>query len=57
MENIAPVILSVLAMVVLAIPLLIIAAAVKFTSKGPVLFWQKRIGKGKKTFMMPQVKA
>lgn len=32
--------------------LVIVAAAVKFTSKGPVLFRQRRIGRGKKEFMI-----
>ena len=50
----ADIVLSLLAMIVLVIPMLIIAAVVKFSSKGPVLFWQKRVGKGKKTFMMPK---
>lgn len=51
------IILSALALAVLAVPMLIIAVSVKCTSKGPVLFWQKRIGKGKKTFMMPKFRS
>lgn len=49
--------LSALALVILAIPMLIIAVVVKSSSKGPVLFWQKRVGKGKKTFMMPKFRS
>ena len=51
------IILSLLAVIILAVPMLIIAAIVKLTSKGPVLFWQKRIGKGKTTFMMPKFRS
>lgn len=51
------ILLSALALIVLAIPMLIIAVIVKLTSKGPVLFWQKRVGKGKKTFMMPKFRS
>ena len=51
------IVLSAMAMIILVVPMLIIAAAVKFTSKGPVLFWQKRVGKGKKTFMMPKFRS
>jgi len=53
----ADIVLSILALIILAVPMLIVAAAVKFTSKGPVLFWQKRVGKGKKTFMMPKFRS
>jgi O-antigen biosynthesis protein WbqP len=34
------------------LPMILIAALVKFTSKGPVLFWSHRIGKDGKTFPM-----
>ena len=51
------VILSALGLVVLAIPMLIIALVVKLDSKGPVLFWQKRVGINKQTFMMPKFRS
>ena len=41
-------------MAVLVLPMLILALIVKYDSKGPVLFWQKRVGIHKKTFMMPK---
>lgn len=41
---------SFLALVLLAIPFLIIAVVIKCTSKGPVFFRQKRVGKNKKLF-------
>lgn len=50
-------ILALCGIIVLAIPMLIIAIAVKCDSKGPVLFRQKRIGAGKKTFMMPKFRS
>jgi len=43
-------ILSLLALIVLFIPMLIIAIIVKCDSKGPAIFKQKRIGKNKKRF-------
>lgn len=46
--------LSICGMAVLALPMLILALIVKYDSKGPVLFWQKRVGIHKKTFMMPK---
>jgi O-antigen biosynthesis protein WbqP len=42
--------LSFLAIIVLAIPMLIIALAIKIDSKGPVFFTQKRVGKNKNLF-------
>ena len=44
------IILSALALLVLAIPMLIIAICVKCSSKGPVLFKQKRVGIHKEHF-------
>jgi len=41
-----------LALVALAVPLLILALLVRFTSRGPVLFRQARVGKGGQTFTM-----
>ncbi len=38
------------AIILLALPLLIIAVAIKLDSKGPVFFKQKRVGKNKKLF-------
>ena len=49
--------LSGLALMVLAVPLLILALTVKVSSKGPVLFWQKRVGIHKETFMMPKFRS
>lgn len=48
------IVLSLVGLVVLAIPMLIFALIVKLDSPGPVLFWQKRVGIHKKTFMMPK---
>ena len=48
------IVLSFIGLVILALPLVIFAIIVKIDSKGPVLFWQKRVGKHKETFMMPK---
>ena len=50
-------ILSACALVVLAVPLLFFAILVKLDSKGPVLFWQKRVGMNKELFMMPKFRS
>jgi len=47
-KRLADLILSILAILLLAIPMLIIALAVMIDDPGPVLFKQKRVGKKKK---------
>lgn len=49
--------LSFLGLVILALPMLVIAIIVKLDSKGPVLFWQNRIGIHKKQFRMPKFRS
>lgn len=51
------IVLSAVGLLVLAIPMLIIAIIVKCDSKGPVLFWQERVGKNKSTFKMPKFRS
>ena len=46
------IVLSAMGILILGIPMIIIAIAIKVDSKGPVLFKQKRVGKGKKHFMI-----
>ena len=48
---------ALLCLIVLAVPMLLIALAVKLDSPGPVLFWQKRIGIHKTTYMMPKFRS
>ena len=43
-------IISFIAIVVLAIPMLLVAIIIKFDSKGPVIFKQERIGRNGKVF-------
>ena len=56
-KRLIDIILSACGMIVLAIPMLLIALAVKLDSKGPVLFWQKRIGIHKSTYPMPKFRS
>ena len=51
-KRIIDIVLSSIGLIVLAIPMAVIAFIVKLDSKGPVLFWQKRVGIHKTTFMM-----
>jgi len=54
MKRIFDIFMSLLALVVFAIPLLIVAVMVKFTSKGPALYWSDRIGRNNAIFKMPK---
>ncbi len=56
-KRLIDIILSFTGLVVLAVPMVIFAIIVKLDSKGPVLFWQKRVGLHKETFMMPKFRS
>jgi len=47
-------ILALLAISVLAVPMILIAICVRFTSPGPILYWSKRFGKDNVLFSMPK---
>lgn len=51
------IVLSGIALLILWLPMLIVAIIVKCDSKGPVFFWQKRVGLHKETFMMPKFRS
>lgn len=42
------------AIAVFAIPAVLVALAIKLTSKGPVLYWSERIGRNNSIFRMPK---
>ena len=45
---------AVILVVIMAMPLIIIAIAVKLTSPGPIIHWSNRVGKGNRIFIMPK---
>ncbi len=49
--------LSLIAAFFLLFPILVVALLVKFTSKGPVLYWSDRVGKDNKIFKMPKFRS
>ena len=49
-KRIKDVIIALAALVILGLPMLLVAAAIRLTSKGPALFRQKRFGKDKQLF-------
>lgn len=46
--------LSLLALAILLIPITLIGLFIKLTSKGPILYWSKRVGKNNIIFEMPK---
>jgi O-antigen biosynthesis protein WbqP len=57
MKRIFDLLLGVLIFMLLAIFILLIAIAVRLSSKGSVLYWSDRIGKDNKTFKMPKFRS
>lgn len=49
--------LALVAAFVLLVPVLLIAAAVRLTSKGPALYWSDRVGRNNKIFRMPKFRS
>lgn len=56
-KRLIDIVLSGIGLAVLALPMLVIALIIKLDSKGPVFFWQKRVGLNKKTFMIPKFRS
>ena len=50
------VVLALPALVLLAVPILALAAAVRLTSAGPAIHWSKRIGRHSRLFPMPKLR-
>ena len=56
-KRLIDIVLSFCGLVALALPMLAFAIMIKLDSKGPVLFWQKRVGKNKEIFLMPKFRS
>ncbi len=46
--------MSLLALIVLGLPMVVVALLVKLTSKGTILYWSNRVGKNNIIFRMPK---
>jgi O-antigen biosynthesis protein WbqP len=57
MKRFFDLILGLFAGVVLLLPVLLVAMAVRLTSKGPVLYWSDRIGRNNVIFKMPKFRS
>jgi len=57
MKRLFDFVLAVVLLFFLVMPIILIAIAVIFTSKGGVLYWSKRIGKNNEIFTMPKFRS
>ena len=57
MKRIFDLYLFFISVIILFIPILLIALAVKLTSKGSVLYWSDRVGRNNKIFRMPKFRS
>lgn len=57
MKRVFDLCLAVFAATVLLIPVVLVAALVRCTSKGPILYWSDRVGANNKIFKMPKFRS
>lgn len=57
MKRILDLLLGVVVGMLLLVPLVIVATAVKLTSKGPALYWSDRVGRKNVIFKMPKFRS
>lgn len=56
-KRIFDIVLAVILIIILALPMLLIAAIVRITSEGPVLYWSNRVGQNNVLFKMPKFRS
>lgn len=57
LKRLFDILLASLAVTLLAMPFTIVALMVKFTSKGPILYWSQRVGQNNTLFWMPKFRS
>lgn len=57
MKRMFDITMSSLLLLILAIPMAALAFAVKLTSRGPILYWSRRIGRNNRVFAMPKFRS
>lgn len=57
MKRLFDLLLATFAALVLAVPVIIVALLVRFTSRGPALYWSDRVGKHNHVFKMPKFRS
>lgn len=54
MKRMLDVLVTLVALVIFAIPMILVGLAVRFTSRGPILYWSDRVGRNNIVFAMPK---
>lgn len=57
MKRLFDLVLVLCAVVILLLPVLLVALAVRLTSKGPALYWSDRVGRNNRIFKMPKFRS
>ena len=57
MKRLFDLVLALIAAVILALPVLLVAVAVRLTSPGPALYWSDRVGRRNAIFNMPKFRS
>lgn len=57
MKRVFDICLGCLAALILLLPVLLVAMAVRLTSKGPALYWSERVGRNNVIFKMPKFRS
>jgi len=57
MKRLFDLFLALTAGVILILPIMVMAAAVRLTSPGPALYWSERVGRHNRTFRMPKFRS
>ena len=57
MKRLFDLLLAIFAVLVLSVPVLLVALAVRLTSAGPSMYWSDRVGRHNKLFKMPKFRS
>ncbi|WP_092697682.1 sugar transferase [Acidovorax soli] len=57
MKRLFDLLLALVAAVILVVPVLLVAMAVRLTSSGPALYWSDRVGRHNRIFKMPKFRS
>jgi O-antigen biosynthesis protein WbqP len=57
MPRLVEVVLALAVALLLALPMVVIALVVKMSSRGPALYWSRRVGRDNRAFLMPKFRS